>query len=463
MQLAKPLKILYKHNPSLFLFLIALGTVCFSLFGYYLKGRTFLLLFVVLIGVILISATLLRWPFVGLLIMLIATPAEELVVLPGGRTAIFAIGVIVMFFWLIHILRKRGNIQIVKQPTLLITLLLCWGLMSFFWAVDKSATLVRVISFTNLLLFYILFQDLVKNNKQLKIVLFTCFISGIIYSLITIGIELQTHAYRASLVKIQNPNHLARSLIIGLLVTPYIFINLKSRFLKIITILGAFIFVIAIIMTGGRGAWLGLVMAFILTSLITKNKIVRLKNLIIIGVIVVIFVLTLYQINFISQYTMKRITTLTDIQATRGASGRIGIWYTGLQMVKDNPIIGVGLNNFPKKFEDYIEISKNWSSFDFYGYGVRPGRGPHSTFLSIQGELGIIGLVLFLLFFWTIFKSLLYYKKDLRAIIGILLLSFIFFTGISGTIQWTKTFWTALSMATLIPIIIRNEKRYEKN
>ena len=458
MQIIRLLKTVFRHNPSLFLFIIAMGMICSFLFGYYFMGKTFLLLFAGLIGVIVVSVTLLRWPFVGLLIILIVTPAEELMVFPGKRTAIFALGVVVMFFWLIHILRRKENIRIAKQPTLLIILLFCLGLASFFWAKDGSVVLARVVNLINLLLFYILFQDLVKNNKRLKIVLFTLFITGIIYSLITVGIELQTHVQRVGLTKIQNPNHLAMSLIIGFLVTPYILKTLKSHFLKIITILGILVSIVAIIMTGSRGAWVGLVIAFVLTFLIIKSKVIRPRNLIIIGIIIVIFIFALYQTGVISQYTVKRITTITDIRENRGGAGRLNIWKVGLEMIKYNPIIGVGLNNFSVRFENYIAPADMEGKYHMY-----PGCGPHNMFLSIQGELGIIGLVLFLLFFWTTFKSLLPHRQDPRAIIGILLLTFIFFTGITGTIQYTKSFWIAISIATLIPMIIRNEKKYERN
>ncbi|HOC02766.1 MAG TPA: hypothetical protein PKK91_04735, partial [bacterium] len=55
------------------------------------------------------------------------------------------------------------------------------------------------------------------------------------------------------------------------------------------------------------------------------------------------------------------------------------------------------------------------------------------------------------------------YLKDIRAVIGILLIIFALIYGFTHTIQWTKIFWLVFAIATVIPNIIKAEKNENIN
>ena len=389
------------------------------------------------------------------LLITILIPAEELIVLPGGRTVIFVLGVLVAFFWLINILFKDGKICVNKNSTLLAILLFFWALLSFFWAQNQDVILTRILTFLNLLIFYILFQDFVKDNKKLRIVLSAMFFSCVVCSIASIMIEAQTGAKRISLAEGQNPNILSINLGVGLILVPYIFRNLKNNLLRGLLYIGVFTLIIAIILTGSRSTWLAIPIAVLFVWLITKGKILRIQSGIIPGIILTLIITFLIHSNFISPYLSQRFITMIHPEETHGGSGRLDIWTVGLAMVEDNPVFGVGLSNFPVRFGDYIGKRTTWSG---KSYGVHSGRDPHNIFLSIQAELGIIGIFLFFLFIWYIVKPLFFYKTDIRAVIGIILIIFILISGVKATIQWRKIFWLVFAITTVIPTIIKAEK-----
>ncbi|HRR96760.1 MAG TPA: hypothetical protein P5150_08560, partial [Candidatus Ratteibacteria bacterium] len=168
MQISGEIKKIYEKNRTLLLILVFFSAILIYYIGSYLAGSLFKYGILFFIGCLI----LLRFPFFGFLLLIILIPAEELIVLPGGRTGIFALGVLVAFFWLINVLFKNGKICINKNTTLLAILLFFWGFISYFWAEDQSIVLTRILNFLNLVIFYILFQDFVKDNKRLKTILF---------------------------------------------------------------------------------------------------------------------------------------------------------------------------------------------------------------------------------------------------------------------------------------------------
>ncbi len=71
------------------------------------------------------------------------------------------------------------------------------------------------------------------------------------------------------------------------------------------------------------------------------------------------------------------------------ANSRLEFWKAGLRMFEDNPVLGVGPGNFPPNY-----AAKYSKAGDFRGEWV-----PHSIYMQVLSELGILGVIpVFLLF-----------------------------------------------------------------
>jgi len=78
------IKKLYEKNRTLLLVLVFFSAILIYYVGSYLAGSLFKYGILFFIGCLI----LLRFPFFGFLLLIILIPAEELIVLPGGRTGI---------------------------------------------------------------------------------------------------------------------------------------------------------------------------------------------------------------------------------------------------------------------------------------------------------------------------------------------------------------------------------------
>jgi len=392
-------------------------------------------------------------PFIGLLAMLVLVPVEELTVFIGGRTVVWFLGVATFGACLLRVLGGRSKIQLARVQTALAILWLFWGLASSYWSVDQANTLSRAFILCQAIVFFILLQNLITNNRRFCIVVTTYFAAVTIVSLFAINTGISTGLMRVVLGERGSPIHLAQALGIGLLMIPYLLAHLKRFCWRILIALGAGSLVIAILMTGSRGAWVGLLGAVGFTWLVTRGKTIRARSLIAVGVLLTAGIVSLQYYGVITDWTVQRILTLPDLTATQGGAGRTNIWQVGWELVKDNPIIGVGLQEFAAHFKDYIDAAGLRG-----GHGVSVGRDPHNIFLSVLGELGVIGFIIVVGFFWTIFKALFSHRGDSRAVLGLLLLFYLVTAGLATTIQYRKYFWLGIGLTTLIPMVIQNAR-----
>ena len=77
------------------------------------------------------------------------------------------------------------------------------------------------------------------------------------------------------------------------------------------------------------------------------------------------------------------------------ATGRLHLMAVGLRMVHDHPLLGVGLNNHLQARADY----------DLRAYMLQ--MPTHNHFILLASQIGIPGLILFLAFLWSIWRSAL--------------------------------------------------------
>ena len=85
---------------------------------------------------------------------------------------------------------------------------------------------------------------------------------------------------------------------------------------------------------------------------------------------------------------LERVTTLDN-----GGNGRTELWTIAWKMSGDNPVVGVGLNQFREQSMDYVREPGN---LEFVELIVESPHIVHNAYLQMLAETGVVGLVLFL-------------------------------------------------------------------
>lgn len=135
--------------------------------------------------------------------------------------------------------------------------------------------------------------------------------------------------------------------------------------------------VITIVLTQSRGAFLAL--ATVAFALVMKS---RFKAYAIPGAVLC----GLLFVAFIPQDYKERLMTLsTAAKKDASAIGRLKAWGVALQMVKENPVFGVGFQNFIYAYSRYDKQDEK-----------SPVRVAHNSYLQIWSETGSFSLLFFL-------------------------------------------------------------------
>lgn len=186
-----------------------------------------------------------------------------------------------------------------------------------------------------------------------------------------------------------DPNFMGAYLSIGALITLERFIKTKSKIL-----LAALIaMIVATILTFSRSAYLMLASEFLVYGLFRLKKLVV---ILLVGVVVLYLVFPGFSARIQG-----------GLNVDRSASERIISWQNGLQIFRDNPLLGVGFNNLR-----FYSEKKNLFRV-FSDNGGHSGAGVDSSLLFVLVTTGIVGLVTFLAWWIYMFKVTLPKKEPL--------------------------------------------------
>jgi len=165
----------------------------------------------------------------------------------------------------------------------------------------------------------------------------------------------------------------------------YIFKGTANRLLKIFCLALMAIFIVSIIFTGSRGAFVGFV-ATLLYILYKEKKLL-------IGTIILV-VLSPLAVYLVSDQYVERIESISDYESDQSVAIRFQLWEAAVDMVADYPIFGVGTGNFPNAYGSTYRAKGSASLY----------WSPHNVFIQILTEMGLVGFTVYLIFIASIFR-----------------------------------------------------------
>ncbi|MCB2342084.1 O-antigen ligase family protein [Clostridium estertheticum] len=303
---------------------------------------------------------------------------------------------IVIFVYLIKIIIEKAarerfiyGIRDLFSSTLSICILILLGIMllSTLYALEKTLALKESARFlAYLFIFFVIKYEF--NTKKLVKNLLKCYIFtagllsifGIIQHFTTIGLDKKfvEHYPGYTVVRIAttmfNPNAYAAFLI--LIIFPVVMLTIYEKNKKnkgMYGIISVLLFV-NIIMTYSRNAQVGVCIGAVVLCVIYSYKLIIAFG----G----IGILTLFMPS-----VLDRVQALTNDSQNES---RIKLWKTAIMMIKDHPILGVGNGNYISRYNEYVSKYKGLS------YNAYKRYPAHNSYLKVESELGIVGIVSFL-------------------------------------------------------------------
>jgi O-antigen ligase len=157
---------------------------------------------------------------------------------------------------------------------------------------------------------------------------------------------------------------------------------------------------LALLFSWSRGAWLGFAAGITAMLLFLPRK--RFQGVLLVGLMIGMVILAFSAgllpdavtdrlIGFAEDFTVGDVRGEDINDENYSVLERQAHWQAGLEMLRDNIILGVGFGNYPEAYVDYALI--NWP--DALGHA-------HNYYINLLAEIGVIGLLAYLLFWLTV-------------------------------------------------------------
>ena len=196
---------------------------------------------------------------------------------------------------------------------------------------------------------------------------------------------------------INAPNLWAQVLVAMSTLVLFRIIHEKQALKKFIALVMLGIMLYVTLHTYSRGAYLVLAIDALLIFFTTNKRFNPLIPAVLIGILFVVFSLLppTYQNRFTSLFVVTEENGIYQDTSLRGRSSEM---LTGLAMFAEHPILGVGAGNYKSSYQQYAQL---------IGIEFRAeARDPHSLYVQLLAETGILGTAAFLLMVYFLFDAL---------------------------------------------------------
>ncbi len=259
------------------------------------------------------------------------------------------------------------------------------------------SALYRLISYA---LIYFLVVNNIKSKLEIKKLVLSILGVSVFVALYGL-IEFFIHNFSPPFSTFPNLNIFASFLLVPFSLTSgmLLFGKERGRAKRIVLGIMTVLFLLAIITTRSRGAFLSLALIVIFLGYLKSKR----YALITLALVILIFSLLPTPVNS----PLARLITIGGKDPY--AYTRISIWKSALSIFKDHPFLGTGLGTFEDAFPGY--------SFPVEGVFARFGKKAsfaHCEYLQIASEIGIFALGIFIWLLCAFFRKAKELLKNLR-------------------------------------------------
>jgi O-antigen ligase len=185
-----------------------------------------------------------------------------------------------------------------------------------------------------------------------------------------------------------DPNHLAIMLIVPLLVLTPLYLRLEPRHRLRVPLMVVIAFLLVVeLSTLSRSGLLGLGVGALILAVPYRRYLLSRELLVPLGAAAAVIAYVIFtRYAFFTQVLRSRVET-----SGRSSSAHFDVYSFVPDVLHQHPLFGLGLNNFSVYYE-FITGKTNW--------------GPHSFYVALIVETGLVGTILFAAFLLFLFRRL---------------------------------------------------------
>ncbi|MFL5960992.1 MAG: O-antigen ligase family protein [Gaiellaceae bacterium] len=375
--------------------------------------------------------------------------------LPGslgvGLTLAKPVGATIALAWLGLVVARR-NVALLPRdgPTLFWAALgfLALGAASALWATDTAPSFTALGRLAQVAVLLVVVYTAAATPSGFRILL-GGYLAG---SAATSVYSIATGAYgqNGRLGGLFDPNYFAASLIPAILVSLFVLLTSGTGRGRALAGAVAVVDLAAFALTQSRGGIVGLTVALLAALILAGRARPR--------VLALVLVLVAAGLGY---YTFAAPSHVLS----SSSSGRSGEWRIASRMFENHPLRGVGLGNF-----GVVEPSYSTQTLDLQRvrYVVKFRQRAHNTYLEVAAELGVAGVLLFLLVLGASIRYSLHGIAGLaraedalepwaRGLVAGAIGMFVAYLFLSA--EWEKQLWLVLALLAVVPALVRAEAR----
>lgn len=322
---------------------------------------------------------------------------------------------------------SRLEISWVILPLILFTV---WSGLSLIWAESWRNALHHTLLWTCYIIFYLLIRQIVSRPRLLDASLK---ITGIVFAILgltcSIAYFLTPADFSVNITVTYSKYAEDFSTLLPIFIA--LTINKKSRYSFLFGTIGVITWSGIIFSLGRTPLLAGLsgVFIFAVFTLLKSRRVISQKKTIVFFcflVLITIFSQLSTVSNNFQQTTVNRFSN--GEQNQKSYQARFLFWEIGLESFKQNPLFGVGADNFVTNYGkargNYAELHSENPGVNLYE-NIIPERA-HNEYLQILSELGIVGTFFFGWFLLGIAKLVFSLRKKSASLLSIASLAGIF-------------------------------------
>jgi O-antigen ligase len=338
---------------------------------------------------------------------------------PISRAGIVFFSALLILLWFFNNLKAK--VELIKSSTVIkvFILFIIYNIVSLLWSENLIAGLDYIRKYWYFLPMLVIFTSLKQEYIERAII---AFLMGMLISeILSYGIFFELWTLRHGSPDDPTPfmNHLQYSMFLtftSLLLLNRVFFTQDIK-LKLFYFI-YFLFVTSnLFLNGGRtGHFAFAVSIFVVGFLNIKNKFVAFFSMLF---LVVAIFYTAYQVSPVFQKrfdaSTKEVSVIKDDESSSSSKycgsfgARLGALIVGWDISKDNIFLGTGVGDAMSTLDEYLQEEKHKDKKCLYNAVVKTNF--HNYYMQTLVQLGIIGLFLYLFFFYAVYKLDIKNKK----------------------------------------------------